>query len=107
MNEKDDWAWPALIHTLQQDISRLHAAVETLRNDHQASRDRYQAEVARLVDQLRAVQQQLEPIVKDRSATQNDRREIGVRWAERAGWGLLLGVGYAIWHYITNHLHAK
>ena len=102
-----DWAWPALIQTLQQDIARLHAAVDTLRHEHHSAREHHQAEIGRLVEQLREVQQQLEPIVEDRTTFRDDRREVSKRWFERAGWGLLLAVGYAVWHYLSNHLNKQ
>ena len=103
----NDWAWPALIQSLQHDIARLHDAVELLRCDSQSSRDRHEREIGQLVDQLREVQHQLHPIVKDRANVTEAKRDISRRWIERGGWALIVAVAFTVWHYISTHLGEK
>jgi chromosome segregation ATPase len=103
----NDWAWPALIQSLQHDIARLHDAVELLRCDSQSSRDRHEREIGQLVEQLRDVQSQLRPIVSDRANITEAKRDISRRWIERGGWALIVAVAFTVWHYISTHLGEK
>jgi len=104
LQQPTDWAWPALIQSLQHDIVRLHETVETLRRDTSAARDRHRDELDELIAQLRAVRSELDPIIEERKETQKAKREMFWDWVGRGGWVLIAGLAAAAWHYLNEHI---
>ncbi len=99
-----DWAWPALIHSLQRDISYLRDLVDEARRDSQQTREAHRRELNELIDQLRELRSHLEPLLNEREANTKAVRDLKWTWSERVGWGALAAIGFAVWHYLTNHL---
>ena len=99
----EDWAWPALIRSLQTDIAHLRELMDEARRETSAAREQHRRELDALIDQLRAVRHQLDPIVEERRAARDAQRQTVWKWIERAGWGGILIVGYALWHWLNNH----
>ena len=104
-NSSHDWAWTTLIQSLQNDIVRLHDTVENLRRETGDARERHREELDDLIEQLRRVRVELDPILTERQAAQKARREIVWGWVGRGGWILIAGVAFTIWHYISKHVH--
>ena len=99
----NDWAWPALIQSLQHDIVRLHETVEVMRRETGEARDRHRNEIDKLIEQLRAVRSDLDPIIDERRGAQQARRDMVWGWVGKGGWLVLLGIAAATWHWFTNH----
>lgn len=99
-----DWAWPRLLDSLQRDIARLHETVEMMRRETAEVRERHREELDELIDQLRKVRAELEPILTERQKTAEARREMVWGWAGKGGWLILLAIGAAVYHFITKHL---
>ena len=99
----DDWAWPALIQSLQRDIEHLRGAVDDMRRESVQSRERHRDELDGLIDQLREVRTELDPILEERQAGRAAKREMVWGWLGKAGWIALLALGAAVWHYLTEH----
>jgi type VI protein secretion system component VasF len=98
-----DWAWPALIQSLQHDIIRLHETVEALRRDTTEARERHREELDDLIDQLRQVRAELSPIVDDRRAAKEARRDLLWGWIGKGGWAFIVAVAAILWHFLTRH----
>lgn len=103
-NNSPDWAWPALIQSLQHDISKLRDHVDEARREAAAAREIHRREIEGLIDQLREVKSHLEPIVEERKAARNSRRDIASDWTKKGGWLMILGLLAAVWHYVSNHV---
>lgn len=99
----DDWAWPALIQSLQRDIEHLRGSVDDMRRESVQSRERHRDELDDLIDQLRRVRSELDPILSERQAAQKAKRAVLWDWIGKGGWILLTGVALAAWHYLTKH----
>jgi hypothetical protein len=99
----DDWAWPALIQSLQRDIEHLRGAVDDMRRESVQSRERHRDELDGLIDQLREVRTELDPILEERQAGRDAKREMVWGWLGKAGWIALIALGVAAWHYLTEH----
>ena len=99
----DDWAWPALISSLQRDIEHLRGAVDEMRRETGEARERHRNEIDRLIDQLRSVRSDLDPILDDRKAAKTAKREIVWGWVGRGGWFVLAGIAAAVWHWLSKH----
>lgn len=99
-----DWAWPALIQSLQHDISHLREMMDDARRETAASRELHRKELDGLIEQLREVRSQLGPIVNERQQTQKARRAVLWDWIGKGGWVLIAGAAMAIWHYLAKHL---
>ena len=99
----DDWAWPALIQSLQRDIEHLRGAVDDMRRESVQSRERHRDELDGLIDQLREVRTELDPILEERQAGRAAKREMVWGWLGKAGWVALIALGVAAWHYLTEH----
>ena len=99
----DDWAWPALIQSLQRDIEHLRGAVDDMRRESVQSRERHRDELDGLIDQLREVRTELDPILEERQTARAAKRQMLWGWVGKAGWIALLALGAAVWHYLTEH----
>lgn len=106
-NNNPDWAWPALIQSLQRDIASLRDHADEARREAQAAREAHRREIDGLIEQLRDVKEALKPIISERQAAQEGRRRMLWDWAGRGGWVLLVALAIAAWHYVTNHLGVK
>lgn len=103
MSNPDDWAWPALIHSLQRDIAHLRELMDETRRESVAARETHRRELDALIEQLRQVRADLGPIVRERTDRDRLAQETIWKWVERVGWGALVLVAYAVWHYVANH----
>lgn len=103
MADHADWAWPALIQSLQQDIAHLRDLIETSQRESIHAREQHRREIDALIEQLRAVQAELTPIVTERRERSRNAQAIWWKWIERAGWAGLALAAYAVWHYIIKH----
>lgn len=99
-----DWAWPALIQSLQRDISHLRELTDEARREAAATREQHRKELDSLIDQLRQVRHEINPIVKERSDSQRLARETRWGWIERAGWIVVGGIALAVWEFVKRHL---
>jgi len=99
----DDWAWPALIQSLQRDIEHLRGAVDDMRRETLHSRERHRDELDGLIEQLREVRAELDPILEERQTAREAKREMLWGWLGKAGWVALIALGAAVWHYLTEH----
>ena len=104
-NAPTDWAWPALIQSLQHDIIRLHEIVELMRRETSDARERHREELDELIDRLRRVRSELDPILNERQAAQQAKREMVWDWVGKGGWVVLTGIAIAVWHYLTRHIN--
>ena len=100
----DDWAWPALIQSLQRDIEHLRGAVDDLRRETVQSRERHRDELDGLIDKLREVRSELDPILSERAGARKAKRDMMWDWIGKGGWIVLTGLAIAVWHYMTKHL---
>ena len=100
----NDWAWPKLIESLQRDIARIQELVEAMRIESAEAREAHRQELSRLIEQLRTVKDQLEPIISERAEAAKAKREMVWGWIGKGGWIVLTGVALACWHYLTKHL---
>ena len=100
-----DWAWPALIQSLQRDILHLREVVEQHRHDSDQARDAHRRELDSLIQQLRELRNDIEPVITDRAETQKLARQTRWGWIEKAGWVLAGGIAIAAWDFIKRHLH--
>ena len=76
----EDWAWPALIQSLQRDIEHPRGAVDDLRRETVQSRERHRDELDGLIDQLRAVRSELDPILSERAGARKAKRDMLWDW---------------------------
>lgn len=104
-NAPTDWAWPALIESLQRDISHLRELMDEARRETAAAREAHRKELDALIDQLRTVRDQVAPIVKEREDGRRLARETRWSWLERLGWVVMGGVALAIWEFIKRHIN--
>jgi hypothetical protein len=99
-----DWAWPALIQSLQRDIGQLRELMDEARRETFAAREAHRKELDALIEQLRAVREQLTPIVKEREDNTRLSRETRWSWVERGGWLVMGFIALAVWQFIRRHL---
>ena len=99
----DDWAWPALIQSLQRDIEHLRGSVDDMRRETVQSRERHRDELDGLIDQLREVRTELDPIIEEREQARDAKRQMLWGWLGKAGWIALIALTAAVWHYLTEH----
>ena len=97
-----DWAWPALIESLQRDIGHLRELMDEARRETIAAREQHRKELDALIEQLRMVRAELGPIVKEREDTSKLARETRWSWIERFGWVVMGGVALAIWEFMKR-----
>jgi hypothetical protein len=102
-----DWAWPALIQSLQHDIAHLHELMNEARRETVATREAHRRELDSLIDQLRDVRAEIDPILEEREAARQAKREMIWGWVGKSGWIVATGIALAVWHYITNHTGNK
>jgi hypothetical protein len=100
-----DWAWPALIQSLQRDVERLREAMDEARRETAAAREAHRKELDALIDQLRALRNDIAPIVKEREDDEKLARETRWSWIERAGWVVMGGLALAVWEFLRRHLN--
>ena len=103
-NNHGDWAWPALIQSLQQDITHLRELMDDVRRESSNAREQHRQELNHMIEQLRDLRDKLHPIVKEREDTQKLARQTRWAWIERFGWILMGGIALSVWHYISKHL---
>lgn len=99
-----DWAWPALIQSLQRDIAHLRELMDDARRETAAAREAHRLELNALIEQLRVVRDQVAPIVKEREEGSKLARETRWSWIERAGWVAMGGIALALWEFFKRHL---
>ena len=99
-----DWAWPALIESLQRDIAHLRELMDEARRETAQARERHRQELDALIEQLRLVRAELGPIVKEREDTSKLARETRWGWIERAGWVAIGGIALALWELLKRNL---
>jgi hypothetical protein len=99
-----DWAWPALIQSLQRDIAHLRELMDEARRETAAAREAHRNELNALIEQLRIVRDQVDPIVKEREDSEKLARETRWSWIERAGWVVMGGIALAVWEFLKRHL---
>jgi hypothetical protein len=80
-NTSGDWAWPALIQSLQHDIARLHELMDEERRDNAQARSEHRRQLDALIEQLRDVRAELDPIVDERRRTEDLRNKTWWAWA--------------------------
>lgn len=102
-NVHDDWAWPALIQSLQRDIGHLRDAMDEARRETAQEREQHRKAIDSLIEQLRDVRNKIEPIVKERTDGQRLARETRWSWIERAGWIVMGGLALVVWEWLRNH----
>ena len=105
VNVPTDWAWPALIQSLQNDISHLRDLMDEARRETSTIREQHRKELDGLIEQLRVVRAELEPIIEEREASRKARREMVWDWIGKGGWIVIVGAVAAGWHYIKRHLN--
>jgi hypothetical protein len=99
-----DWAWPALIESLQRDISHLRELMDESRRESAATREAHRKELDCLIEQLRSVRDQVDPIIKEREESERLAREARWSWIERLGWIVMGGIALAVWEFIKRQL---
>jgi hypothetical protein len=99
-----DWAWPALIQSLQRDISHLRELMDEARRETIQVRDIHRKELDALIEQLRSVRDQVAPIIKEREDTEKLARQTRWSWIERAGWIVMGGLALAGWEFIKRQV---
>ena len=104
-NPPADWAWPALIQSLQRDISHLRELMDEARRETAQAREIHRRELDALIEQLRQVRTELDPIVKARDDGQRLARQTRWSWIERAGWVVMGGIALAVWEFLRRHLN--
>ena len=104
-NVPTDWAWPALIESLQRDIAHLRELMDEARRETAAAREAHRKELDGLIDQLREVKSHLDPIVKERADDDRLAKETRWSWIERAGWIAMGGLALAVWEFLRRHLN--
>ena len=100
-----DWAWPALIQSLQHDIASLRATMDEARRETAAAREAHRRELDALIEQLRDLQNAIDPVVKERRDRETLANKTLWAWIERAGWLLMGGIALAVWEFMKRHLH--
>lgn len=105
MSSNPDWAWPALIQSLQRDISHLRELTDEARREAAAVREQHRKELDGLIEQLRDVRSELAPLVKERVETARLARQTRWGWIERAGWVVMGGIALAVWEFVKRHLN--
>ncbi len=103
-NVHDDWAWPALIQSLQRDIAHLRELMDEARRETAQAREVHRRELDGLIDQLREVKSRLDPIVKERDDGERLARQTRWSWLERAGWIAMGGIALALWEFIKRQV---
>lgn len=103
-NNNPDWAWPALIQSLQRDITHLRDLMDEARRETAAAREAHRKELDALIEQLREVKSHLEPILSEREAAKKARREMVWGWMGKGGWVIILAAAATAWHWISKHL---
>jgi hypothetical protein len=99
-----DWAWPALIESLQRDIGHLRELMDEARKETAAAREAHRRELDALIEQLRSVRNDLAPIVKEREDSEKLARQTRWSWIERLGWVVMGGLALAVWEFLRRHL---
>ena len=100
----DDWAWPALIESLQRDIAHLRELADESRRDVAATREQHRRELDALIEQLREVRTQLTPLVQARANHDRLSQETRWRWIERLGWVAMGAVALGLWELIKRQM---
>ena len=103
MSDHTDWAWPALIQSLQHDISKLRDLMDEARRETVQAREAHRRELDALIEQLREVKSHLDPIVRERSDRDRLAQQTWWKWLERIGWGGIVLTALAVWHYVKEH----
>ena len=103
-NVQVDWAWPALIESLQRDIAHLRELMDEARRETAQAREAHRKELDALIEQLRLVRAELGPIVKEREEGERLARETRWSWFERAGWIVMGGLALAAWEFLRRQL---
>lgn len=98
-----DWAWPALIQSLQQDITHLRTVMDEARRETAAAREAHRRELDSLIEQLREVRAEIDPILEEREVAKKARRDLVWNWVGKGGWIIVTGLALAVWHYLTQH----
>lgn len=100
----EDWAWPALIQSLQRDIANLRDLMDEARRETAAAREMHRKELDSLIDQLRIMRNDIAPIVKEREDSAKLAAQTRWSWLERAGWLVMGGIALAVWEFLKRHL---
>lgn len=106
MNNNPDWAWPALIQSLQRDIANLRDLMDEARREAATAREVHRRELDSLIDQLRDLRNDLMPLKKERDENTKLARETRWAWIERLGWIVMGGIALAVWDFVRRHLQS-
>jgi hypothetical protein len=75
-----------------------------MRKETQQAREKHREEVDSLIDQLRMVRAELDPIVSSRNADMTAKQRVKWAWIERLGWVAMGGIAIAAWEVIKREL---
>lgn len=98
----NDWVWPKLIESLQRDIERLRETIEATRQEAATVREAHRKELDALIEQLRSLRNDLNPIVSERVQNARLAKETRWKWIERLGWVAMGGVSLAVWEFLKR-----
>ena len=104
-NVPTDWAWPALIQSLQRDIEHLHSIMDEARREASHVREAHRRELDGLIEQLRELRNAIAPVVKERADRDTLAQKTRWAWIERAGWVVMGGIALAVWEFVKRHLN--
>lgn len=104
MAPDNDWAWPKLIESLQNDIARLERRLEQHGEEAASERAKHRADIDRLIHLLEDLRAKVNPILTEREENAKLRRETKWSWIERAMWGGTGFLAFAAWEFIKRHL---
>ena len=99
-----DWAWPALIQSLQRDVERLREAMDDARRETVAAREAHRQELDKLIEQLRKLSSDIAPIVEERETGKKLARQTRWAWVERTGWIVMGGIALAVWEFVRRQI---
>lgn len=102
-NGHPDWAWPALIQSLQSDISRLREAMDEARRETASARELHRRELDGLIEQLRDLRNEIAPVIRERHQARKHMDETRWAWIERLGWVVMGGIALAVWEFFKRH----
>ncbi len=97
-----DWAWPALIQSLQHDISALRASMDDARRETAQIRELHRRELDGLIEQLRELRNEITPVMRERKEQAALVQKTKWSWVERAGWLVMGGIALAIWEALKR-----
>jgi uncharacterized membrane protein YccC len=99
-----DWAWPALIQSLQHDILALRSSMDEARRETAQTREQHRRELDALIEQLRDLRNDINPVVKERQSRDALAQKTRWAWIERAGWVVMGGIALAVWEFLKRQI---